>query len=78
MLKHAGMPNSFWADAVKVAVYIKNRLPTRALSDTTPFEAWHQKATGDQQQLQARPFTSLSIRFSSLRLDLTCDTEEAR
>jgi hypothetical protein len=41
MLKHAGMPNSFWADAVKVAVYIKNCLPTRALPDRTPFELWH-------------------------------------
>jgi transposase InsO family protein len=41
MLKHAGMPNSFWADAVKVAVYLKNRLPTRALPDNTPFELWH-------------------------------------
>jgi hypothetical protein len=41
MLKHAGMPNSFWADAVKVAVYIKNRLPTRALPGNTPFELWH-------------------------------------
>jgi hypothetical protein len=40
MLKHAGMPNSFWADAVKVAVYIKNCLPTRALPDRTPFELW--------------------------------------
>ncbi|KAA8894518.1 hypothetical protein FN846DRAFT_757749, partial [Sphaerosporella brunnea] len=32
-----------WADAAKVAVYLKNRLPTRALPDSTPFEAWHGK-----------------------------------
>jgi hypothetical protein len=41
MLKHAGMRNSFWADAIHVADYIKNRLATGALQDTTPFEAWH-------------------------------------
>jgi hypothetical protein len=43
MLKHAGMPNKFWAEAVSTAVYIKNRLPTRATPDSTPFERWNRK-----------------------------------
>jgi len=28
MLKHAGMPNKLWAEAVSTAVYIKNRIPS--------------------------------------------------
>jgi transposase InsO family protein len=64
MLKHAGMPNSFWADAAKVAVYIKNRLPTRALPNTTPFEAWH--GTGKKPDLShLRIFGSLAYAWTS-------------
>jgi hypothetical protein len=43
MLKHAGMPNKLWAEAVATAVYIKNRLPTRALPNSTPYERWTRK-----------------------------------
>jgi len=43
MLKHAGMPNKLWAEAVSTAVYIKNRLPSRALPNSTPFERWTRK-----------------------------------
>jgi hypothetical protein len=64
MLKHAGMPNSFWADAAEVAVYIKNRIPTRALPDTTPFEAWH--GTGKKPDLShLRIFGSLAYAWTS-------------
>jgi hypothetical protein len=64
MLKHAGMPDSFWADAVEVAVYIKNRLPTRALPDTTPFEAWH--GTGKKPDLShLRVFGSLAYAWTA-------------
>ena len=38
MLKHAGMPNKLWAEAVSTAVYINNRLPSRAHPNSTPFE----------------------------------------
>jgi hypothetical protein len=31
----------YWAEAVSTAVFLLNRLPTRALSDKTPYEAWH-------------------------------------
>jgi hypothetical protein len=38
MLKHVGMPNKLWAEAVATAVYIKNRVPTRAIPKTTPYQ----------------------------------------
>ncbi|KAG6512608.1 hypothetical protein ZIOFF_030733 [Zingiber officinale] len=34
------MPARFWGEAVRHAVYLLNRLPTKALGDRTPFEAW--------------------------------------
>jgi len=45
MLMHAGMPNTLWAEAVSTAVYIKNRPPSRALPNSTPFKRWMQKKT---------------------------------
>jgi len=38
MRNHPGMSNKLWAEAVSTAVYIKNRLPFRALPNRTPFE----------------------------------------
>ncbi|KAG8482637.1 hypothetical protein CXB51_024435 [Gossypium anomalum] len=35
------LPNSFWAEAINSSVYLLNRLPTHAVKDKTPFEAWH-------------------------------------
>ncbi|KAA3473753.1 Retrovirus-related Pol polyprotein from transposon TNT 1-94 [Gossypium australe] len=34
------LPKSFWAEAVNTVVYLQNRLPTKALLEKTPFEAW--------------------------------------
>ncbi|KAG6486758.1 hypothetical protein ZIOFF_055337 [Zingiber officinale] len=34
------MPARFWGEEVRHAVYLLNRLPTKALGDRTPFEAW--------------------------------------
>ncbi|KAG6491196.1 hypothetical protein ZIOFF_052532 [Zingiber officinale] len=34
------MPARFWGEAVRHAVYLLNRLPTKALGERTPFEAW--------------------------------------
>ncbi|KAG8503616.1 hypothetical protein CXB51_001792 [Gossypium anomalum] len=34
------LPKTMWAEVVNTAVYIQNRLPTKALEHKTPFEAW--------------------------------------
>ena len=43
MLVHAGLNEKFWAEAVATAVYIRNRLPSKAIGDITPNEIWHGK-----------------------------------
>jgi hypothetical protein len=43
MMAQANMPNSFWAEAMKTATYLRNRLPTTALNDDIPYERWHGK-----------------------------------
>ena len=41
MINHAGLPDKYWAEAVECAAYIRNRLPTSALTERkTPFEMW--------------------------------------
>eukprot|EP00253_Pinus_taeda_P025696 PITA_25696 len=39
MLQGKGLSNSFWAEAINIVVYLKNRSPTRYLGFKTPFEA---------------------------------------
>jgi hypothetical protein len=39
ILKQRGMPAVFWGEAVVTAVYILNRLPTKALNGRTSYEA---------------------------------------
>ena len=40
ILKHAGMPLTFWAEAMAVSIYVKNQIPHRALKNgkMSPFE----------------------------------------
>lgn len=40
MLKLAGLPNTFWAEAVNTAVYLENRTPVASRGFRTPFELW--------------------------------------
>ena len=40
MLHGASLNLSYWGEAVMTAVYLRNRSPTRALDNSTPFEAW--------------------------------------
>ncbi|GAU44031.1 hypothetical protein TSUD_349630 [Trifolium subterraneum] len=40
MLHQQELPKKLWAEAASTAVFIQNRLPTRALQNQTPFEAW--------------------------------------
>jgi hypothetical protein len=43
MMKVKKMPAMFWGEAVTTAVFILNRVPTKALKGQTPFEAWHRR-----------------------------------
>ena len=46
MLLQANMPQSFWAKAMATAVYLHNRLLSKALDDDIPFERWFNKPLG--------------------------------
>ena len=42
MIAHAGLSNIFWAEAISVASYVRNRLPTTDLKEgETPYEWWY-------------------------------------
>ena len=41
MMRHKGLDQDLWADAIKTAAYIKNRVSSRALPvGKTPHELW--------------------------------------
>ena len=40
MLSGAKLPHKFWAEALSTAVYLRNRSPTKAVDNSTPFKAW--------------------------------------
>jgi len=41
LMKSMSIPGRFWAEAVRLAVYLLNRLPTKPMGDRTPYEAWN-------------------------------------
>jgi len=41
MLDDAGLSKKYWAFAVSVAVYFKNRAPTWSVVGKTPYDSWH-------------------------------------
>lgn len=44
MLFDADLHNKYWAEAIRTANYLQNRLPTKAIAhNKTPFELWHGK-----------------------------------
>ena len=44
MIFHAGLPKSYWVEAVNTTVYLSNRIPTQALDgNTSPYELWYSK-----------------------------------
>uniref|UniRef100_H3H9V7 Integrase catalytic domain-containing protein n=1 Tax=Phytophthora ramorum TaxID=164328 RepID=H3H9V7_PHYRM len=41
MLEHAGLPKTYWGEAVMTAAFLRNRCPTRAVShDKSPHQVW--------------------------------------
>jgi len=43
LLLHASLPVSYWDEAVCVARYLRNRLPTRGVDDGIPYVLWYGK-----------------------------------
>ncbi|XP_016702154.1 uncharacterized protein [Gossypium hirsutum] len=41
LLFESKLPSKFWVEVVNTSVYLLNRLPTTAVKEKTPFEAWH-------------------------------------
>jgi len=46
LLKAMKVPAKFWGEAMKTAVYLLNRAPTKSLNGKTPYEAWFDKKPG--------------------------------
>ena len=46
LLMEANLPNSFWAEAINTANYLRNRLPTKSLNRKTPYELWEEEVPG--------------------------------
>ncbi|KAL5494293.1 hypothetical protein EMCRGX_G015594 [Ephydatia muelleri] len=40
MLIDSHLPHSFWAEAISTAAYLRNKSPTKAVAEMTPYEAW--------------------------------------
>nr|GEV49336.1 retrovirus-related Pol polyprotein from transposon TNT 1-94 [Tanacetum cinerariifolium] len=43
MMKSMEVLDTLWGEVVRQAVYIQNRVPTKTLGDTTPYEGWSGK-----------------------------------
>lgn len=41
LLKAIAVPQTMWGEGVRHAVYLLNRVPTKAVKDITPYEAWN-------------------------------------
>ena len=46
MLLDAELPQTYWAEALMTAAYLRNRSPTAAVEGMTPFQAWSGKKPG--------------------------------
>ena len=43
MMAQAELPECYWAEAVATAAYLRNRVLTRSLKSTTPYEKWFER-----------------------------------
>ncbi|GJZ39746.1 retrovirus-related pol polyprotein from transposon TNT 1-94 [Tanacetum coccineum] len=53
MMHEKGLPKSFWAEAVYMAIYLLNRSPTKALDNKTPLEAWNGRKPSDEAHVES-------------------------
>ena len=45
LLHAVNAPKHYWSEAAMTAIYVRNRLPTRAIqAGFTPYELWHKKS----------------------------------
>jgi len=56
MLAQANTPNSFWAEAMKMATYLRNRLPNSVINDEIPYERWYGKPLKEADVKFLKPF----------------------
>lgn len=45
MLKQAGLPSEYWAEAVSTVVYLENLTPIASQGFKTPYQFWHGKTS---------------------------------
>ena len=43
MMRQAGSPPAYWAEAINIACYVRNRYPTSELKGEIPFKLWENK-----------------------------------
>ena len=41
LLHDKALPKKFWVEAANTTIFLLNRLPTKALQQKTPYEAWY-------------------------------------
>lgn len=75
LLKEKLLPCYFWGEAIRHSIYLLNRLPTRAVSGITPYEAW----SGNKPHLgHIRVFGCLShMRIPSVNMTKLDDRSKA-
>jgi len=59
MLYQGNLPESFWAEAMSSAAFILNYLPSSAIDDRTPFEAWYGNPPTSDCLRKIHPFGSI-------------------
>jgi transposase InsO family protein len=59
ILYQANLPESFWAEAMSSAAFTLNYLPSSAIDDRTPFEAWYRKPPSSECLRKIHPFESI-------------------
>ena len=52
MLSNTDMSKSFWAEALKYACYLVNKLPSSATESKTPMKAWSGRVAHDYDSLR--------------------------
>ena len=56
MLIQANLPQSFWAEAMVTATYLRNRLPSNSINDRIPYEEWFNKSLDAKELKKLKPF----------------------